>query len=218
MYADKFSNDGEPVRLVDIAGSDIFSFTFNDIWFPPTDGDGHTLVALDESDVAADRSDPATWAMSCQLLGNPGAANGPVFAQHYEGWTNYHFTEAERADPLISGPLVDREGDGIVNLLEFALGLDPNLGDAAGLPTGSFVKVGADDYLSLSFRRLKKPIDLIYRVQVSSDLQNWTEVTTVVGIPIDNGDGTETVTIRDTQTLGSSTSRFMRLEVEGTSP
>ena len=216
-YSDKFSNDGEPVRLVDINGADIFNFTFNDIWYPPTDGDGYTLVAVDEDSVAVDRSDPANWAIGCQLLGNPGAANGSIFSYTFDSWKNYYFTAAEQLDPLISGALADRENDGIVTLLEFGLGLNPNLVDVAGLPGVAVVKDGGEDYLSISFRRLKKPIGLTYRVWVSDNFVGWTEVTTEVGLPIENGDGTETVTVRDSVKVGDSSCQFIRLQVEETS-
>ena len=70
-------------------------------------------------------------------LGTPGAPNGGVLSHNFEGWLNYHFTEAERADTLISGPFADRDGDGIGTLLEFALALDPNASDARDLHTPS---------------------------------------------------------------------------------
>ena len=58
VYADKLSNDGEPLRLIDLGGADIASFTFNDIWYRPTDGDGYTLNLADESAAPVDYSDP----------------------------------------------------------------------------------------------------------------------------------------------------------------
>jgi len=169
-YADKFSNDGEAVRLVDIDGNDIANFTFNDIWYRPTDGDGYTLVPVDEDDVAADRNDPASWGISCLLLGTPGAPNGSALSLTFEGWLNYHFSETERADPLISGPLSDRDGDGISTLLEFALGLDPNRSDAGELPEAGSVDESGIDYLSITFRRQPKALDLGYAVEISEDL------------------------------------------------
>ena len=50
---------------------------------------------------------------------------------------------------------------------------------------------------------------------MSSDLATWTEVSTVVGVPIDSGDGTETVTIRDSIPASDHDKRrFARLAVE----
>lgn len=218
VYADKFSNDGEPVHLLDINGNDIFNFTFNDIWYPPTDGDGYTLVAIDEDKVSANRSEPANWAISCQLSGNPGAANGPVFTYTFDSWKNYYFDAAGQLDLLISGPGADRESDGIVTLLEFGLGLNPNLNDVGRLPYPGVVNDGGEDYLTITFRRLKKAIDLDYRVMVSDNLTGWIQATTEIGVPTDNGDGTETVTIRDSVKLVDSPRRFIQLSVEAQFP
>jgi len=71
-----------------------------------------------------------------------------------------------------------------------------------------------DVNLTLSFRRLRLGSDLRYRAEVSPDLNDWTEVTTEVGAPMDNGDGTETVIMRDPLSTKDAPQRFMRLKVE----
>jgi hypothetical protein len=107
------------------------------------------------------------------------------------------------------------DGDGIATLMEFALGLDPNLHDApAVLPTGGTVNLAGDDYMTMSFRRLKLGCDVTYRAMVSPDLRDWTEMTMAVGTPVDNSDGTETVIMRDLLKTKDAARRFMRLEVE----
>jgi len=194
------------------AKSKFLSVTFNDIWYRPTDGGGYTLVAANENNLPGNYNDPASWGISYQLLGNPGAANGSVLSQEFEGWKNYHFTAAERAAPLVSGPSADIDLDGINTMMEFALGLDPRTADRSGAPSGSLVLDGEDKFLALTFRRLKKPIGLTFRVEASFDLVTWTGTSAIFGIPIDNGDGTETVTIRDTVPFGAA-SRFIRLLV-----
>jgi hypothetical protein len=133
----------------------------------------------------------------------------------FAGWLRDNFTAVELADPLTSGALADVDGDGITTLMEFALGLDPNLHDAPSvLPTGGMVDVTGEDYMALGFRRLKPGSDVIYRAMVSPDLNTWTEDTTEFGSPVDNGDGTETVIMRDLLKSKDAIRRFMRLEVE----
>jgi hypothetical protein len=212
-YADKFSNDGESLRLVDIEGNDIANFTFNDTWYQPTDGDGYTLVPVDEDATDADRSNPASWGISCLLLGTPGAANGGVLSHTFEGWLNYHFDAAERADQSISGPLADRDGDGIATLIEFALELNPNRSDSSGLPSADRIMIGEDDYQTISFKRPQKVLGMTYQVEMSSDLQTWTPDPVAVGVPSDNGDGTETVTYRDPDPIGQNPRRALRLRI-----
>jgi len=212
VYANKLDNDGEAVRLVGIDGSDIFNFAFDDAWYSPTDGAGYTLVTADENGAPADANDPASWGISCQLLGTPGAPNGAL-SHTFEGWLNYHFTAAERADPLVSGFAADLDRDGIVTLMEFALGLDPRIPDSGALPAATVVTEGGENYLSLTFRRRKKALDLTYRAEVSPGLVSWTETSLVVGTPTDNGDGTETVTIRAALPLDLDAQGFIRLVV-----
>ena len=47
-------------------------------------------------------------------------------------WKGARFTHAELADPLISGDSADPDGDGLPNLLEYGLGLDPLVADSSG--------------------------------------------------------------------------------------
>jgi len=73
-YSNKMSNDGETLRLVDVSGADIAHFTFNDIWYPTTDGGGDTLTLADELAIPADYGIPSAWAVSSNLLGTPGSS------------------------------------------------------------------------------------------------------------------------------------------------
>lgn len=97
----------------------------------------------------------------------------------------------------------DPDADGVPNLLEYALGSDPL---ATTLPpTASLV----DGYLTLSFERPRYLPGVVYSVQISSDLKEWTALTTSVTV---NGD-TETVTARDPTPASNLTRRFIRLVV-----
>jgi hypothetical protein len=208
------NNDGDTLRMLDLNGNDIFHFTFNDIWYRPTDGEGYSLVAADESSLPGNYDDPASWGISCQLLGNPGADNGAVLSQSFGGWKNYHFSTAEIADPLVSGSYADPDLDGIVTLMEYALGLDPRGRNLSGLPAGTIVDDAGTSYLALTFQRFQKALDLTYHLEISPDLLTWTESPTLIDLIIDNGDGTETVTIRDSVPIGPlNAQRFIRLVV-----
>jgi CotH kinase protein/Chitobiase/beta-hexosaminidase C-terminal domain/Lamin Tail Domain len=96
VYSDKLSNDGEAVKLVDLAGATIKTFTFNDIWYPSTDGPGDTLAALNTTTAGADLSNPLSWEASAHPLGTPGMANDSI---NFAGWLRENFTAMELADP-----------------------------------------------------------------------------------------------------------------------
>ncbi|MFT5411192.1 MAG: hypothetical protein ACI9NC_003926, partial [Verrucomicrobiales bacterium] len=206
--ATSLNNDGELLRLLDWNGVLISEFTFNDIWYKPTDGDGYALELRDPATPLAQLGDKASWGISCDFHGTPGYAS-PAFGQAFVVWVDDHFTELELNDSNISGELVDLDNDELSNLLEYAFNLDPKIESSAGAPSAAV----SGNKLTITFDRWKKAIDLIYTVEVSDDLDIWSQVTGVVGIPIDNGDGTETVTITDTVMLGSDRTRFIRVKV-----
>ena len=134
-----------------------------------------------------------------------------------EAWRLAKFTEAERLDSSISGNEADPEFDGFTNLMEYAFGLEPKLyGPAGHLPAVYMERINGLDYLALRYRR---PLDgrhgLVYTVQVSGNLLGWASgptATTVVGI-LPNGDGTETVSVRDNLPTGNQSQRYIRLQV-----
>jgi hypothetical protein len=121
----------------------------------------------------------------------------------------------------------DPDRDGISNLMEYALGLNPNMNSLAGLPVVTLKNYSGTSFLSMLFHRSSLATDLTYKVQVSPDLVNWTDVgtSTAGGITMGAGFVTETgsapnftVEVRDTVPYNpmSPNKRFMRLMV--TSP
>ena len=131
-----------------------------------------------------------------------------------EGWRIAKFTDSERSESSISGDNADAEKDGYVNLLEYALGLEPKQHQLpALLPTSSIESSSGQNYLTLRYRRpINGRPDIAYTVQVSGDLINWASgpsATTNVSIT-SNGDGTETVVVRDNTPVGGSRG-FVRL-------
>ena len=136
-------------------------------------------------------------------------------ATPYAAWQNAHFTAAQLAEPGVSGDLADPDGDGIVNLLEYALNLDPFTPGRTGLPVTSTLAQGGAAYATLTYTKVKAATDLTYAVEVSADLVNWnggSGYTADVGA-LDQGT-TEQVTTRDLTAITPATPRrFMRLRV-----
>ncbi|MCU0791866.1 MAG: choice-of-anchor M domain-containing protein [Opitutaceae bacterium] len=92
----------------------------------------------------------------------------------YEQWrrASARFSATERAARAIGGPAADPDGDGLPNLLEYALGREPRLADAsAGAPV---LRLDASTP-RLTFTRVADPL-LIYAVEGSTDLATWTEL------------------------------------------
>ncbi|HXR46277.1 MAG TPA: hypothetical protein VN784_02455 [Candidatus Limnocylindrales bacterium] len=106
-------------------------------------------------------------------------------------------------------------GDGVPNLIKYALGLNPtNAAAAAQLPSGGIQPSGGTNYLTLTINRAAEPPDVTYIVEVSSNLlSGWFS-----GPP-----NTVTLTntaaqlvVRDNTPVPAATARFIRLRV--TSP
>lgn len=130
-------------------------------------------------------------------------------ASPWEDWRAANFNSTELADPFISGPAADKDHDGIVNLLEYAIATNPGLPNT--LPATA-EKNGAT--LEFTYTRNKAATDLSYLVKWSDTLAAGSWSTT--GIPDQNPASiAETATSETLRILvpAGNNRRFVRLEV-----
>jgi len=205
QYQGRLSNDGETIQLQDSIGENILKFTYNDRWFPATDGKIYALAILDDSASWDTWNLASSWGIGGSLNGSPGAANNPVHFQQYEGWINQHFSASEINTPLISGRNADPNNDGFSNLHHYAFGTDPRATslDSSNQPG---IKLG-EGSLDFTYRFRQSALDLEFEVQESSDLLSWMEATTTQ-ISSDSEDGIIAVTV---QIPGTSAQKFVRV-------
>ena len=121
-----------------------------------------------------------------------------------------------------NGPDGDPDGDKISNILEFALGLNPQVSSSEKMPTAQVQSNPADgqNYLTYTYPRRIGASALTYTVQTSPDFSVWSSgaaVTEQIGA-IPSADGaTERVVVRILPALSpANPARFVRLRV--TSP
>jgi len=93
----------------------------------------------------------------------------------FDTWRKLRWGTNDLANPAISGEAADPDGDGISNLAEYALGLEPNHPDAQALgiaqddaSSGRLLKAGYDRLAVLS--------DINFSWQTSTNLSDWTAV------------------------------------------
>ena len=73
QYAGSLENGGDLIRLEDATGEKILEFSYNNSWYPITDGDGFSLVIVDENSPWDAWGLKASWRPSGGETGSPGA-------------------------------------------------------------------------------------------------------------------------------------------------
>lgn len=67
----------------------------------------------------------------------------------------------------------DSDGDGLSDLSEYGLGMDPGFDSLPGLPRADLIQLGAETYLSLTANRLFVPPDVTMFIEESTNLVDW---------------------------------------------
>lgn len=109
-------------------------------------------------------------------------------------------------------------GDGITNLMKYALNLNPWMPATGSLPIPGTVTVSNVKYLTLAYTQTTAATDISYIVEVSGDLRTWnsgTNYTSLVSETNTSGAATQTATVRDQIPLTGTSRRFIRLKVTG---
>jgi len=143
----------------------------------------------------------------------------------YEAWSG----SVRWPDPGSSGLSADPDGDGLPNLLEYAMGSPPL---QAGDPplNSSFTNISGEDYLVLKFRRSATAQDTTLEILASTNLSVWTSQAQSTGpngfilvnqdaqTSVSESDADQTgsfreVTFQDGTPVGTQPKRFLRLRI-----
>ena len=189
---------------------DIDAVTYDDIapW-PVVAGNGKALERLNAFTFA---DDPQNWQAS-----TTGGTIGTPSLLTFNTWLVQQFTPSQIADPAYGASTADPDADGLTNFWEWALGLNPLATDATEAITTSLeMNSGTGPYLTIRYRRNLAASSLQHFADTATIPGMWNLGGTVaVGTPVNNGDGTETHTRRDTQPSTPGVQRFIRLRVIG---
>jgi len=127
-------------------------------------------------------------------------------------WRVQHFG-AEAGNPAIAGDAASPGGDGIPNLIKYALGLAP--GEPAKNPLCTF-GVDTNGFFALTYTRPDPPPpDIRYQVVASDDLATWCTNGSCVSGPgiVLNTNGTAAVTTETSVPVEVKGNQFLRLRV-----
>jgi hypothetical protein len=128
-----------------------------------------------------------------------------------DSWRSQYFGSSAN-----SGAAADTSsyiGDGVANLIKYALGLNPTLPVSSGLPEAKIM----NNRLAITFNRMKSATDIVYEVQASGDLFGWGNSTVIWSSTSTAYTGgtndSESVTVQDTVPADAANQRFMRLQI-----
>ena len=154
--------------------------------------------------------EPNNWQVSLSQAGSPGRAQDLDFST----WLRMHFNNLEITSSGLVGFENDFDGDGTLNIWEYAFGLDPRTPQSETSAQSLVVEESGNKYPAISFRQLIQAEDLIYQVQDSLDLNNWIDATNLIQFErANNGDGTESIVLRASDPLQPPDEWFKRLKI-----
>jgi len=147
-------------------------------------------------------------------------ANPTGYANTYDTWKAGAFTPADQTNSNVSGAFANPSGDGISNLMKYALGLNPYQCAAAGLPVFSLVTQDGLSYPALTYSvpSVNAPSDILYVPESSTDSQTWSQANLSlysITAPLEAGDP-YLYTYVSSVPVTSKPAAFMRLAVEQT--
>jgi hypothetical protein len=187
-----------------------------------------TDLANPETDVVF--SAPGTYVL--RLIGNDGAirtADDVVYTitglelAPPEAWRFLHFNQTENSGNAADD--ADPDGDSLKNIWERAWGSDPNDSSSHYKLVSKIERIGESDYLAITYRQItggsgKIGVDyteegITYTVHTATFLTGpWSsgaQEVELVSEPVENGDGTETVTVRSVDSIPSTPKQFLKL-------
>ena len=165
-----------------------------------------TLAEGDETVIFTIANNPTAYAIA-----PPGCALITIKDTPVDNWRFIHFG-SNATNPLIAGDLADPDHDGLPNLLEYALGLDPLVANTNGMLTGGIL----NGFLTFTYPKAKAATDITCVVEVTGSLTGgWSSATGDVDQfwQVVDGLTNQTITARDQMPVTNATSRFMRLKV-----
>ena len=122
----------------------------------------------------------------------------------FQAWQFTNFG-ANWLNPAIAGPSADPDGDGLPNLLEYALGDSPVARNKSGITCAM-----SGTSLTMTYTRLKSATDITVQPQWSANLVAWSSTGVALQVVSDNG------TVQSINALvatGTNKKLFMRMEV-----
>jgi hypothetical protein len=199
QYTGNFNNRVDQVVLAAANGSVIFDFYYaeGNGWPVEPDGDGPSLI-LRAPTSNPNLGDRLNWRPSTVLNGLPNSTD----ALTYTVW---------KATNTVPDDTTDTDHDGLLPIVEYALGADPSAPSLAALPT--FEKQ-PDGQIKVQFSRALTADDVKWELQEANDLGVWTPAFRTVDARTFTADK-ENLTLLVPPTNINPQRRFLRVKFTG---
>lgn len=213
-FVGKLDNAGEQLAMTLPLPytANIECFTYQSNWFPGAFGAGSSLEIIDPLTSRFLLEDKLSWKASVNSGGSPGGLT-QVF--NFATWVTALSTTGANTDP---------DKDGIDNLLEYALTIDPKTADAEKAQVEATFDLPQTHLLGILSMPVVCPTDIRYLVQVGDQLTGWTTVATKVGTGAWTGSATVntsapssgrvTVIVTDPDFVSAHPRSFLRMRTE----
>ncbi|MDA7881462.1 chitobiase/beta-hexosaminidase C-terminal domain-containing protein [Akkermansiaceae bacterium] len=192
VYRGNLNNGGETLILMASDGvTELFNVTFDGAapWPEESDGDGRSLVLVDETAP----NNAASWRPSLSVGGSPGTVEGTIFA---------------------GDPDADLDGDGVSAIVEFAMGTSDNVPNSpSDFPSLTDDGVGGWEFV---FPVALDALGVNAVVEFSDDLQTWINDPSVADFAESHVVGNRYYRTYRSKTPNPNSRLFMRVHYRGT--
>ncbi|MDG1070191.1 MAG: lamin tail domain-containing protein [Akkermansiaceae bacterium] len=193
----RLNNDGETLKLEDALNGTIREFIYNDVAPWPVAADAGYSLVLVNPNANPDPDVAANWRSSVLPGGSPNASD---------------------AIPVPASPTGDSDGNGIADLVDYALGNGLGSAPMASSVSWQTYDIGGSpqSMLTMSYPVSIGADGVTVGVDASTDLANWQNAAanSEVVSEVNQGDGRKIMTVRFTPPIGASEKQFLRLRIE----
>lgn len=159
------------------------------------------ITPISDSMAQGDRSVIVAVAADFTLVRNTTQnAEVTILDKPFDSWRFENFTAPQLAEPTTSGETADPDGDGVPNLVEYALGTLPNTAGPSPQP-----QLDSNGHLSISAAKNPAATDIIWGAQVTEDLLLW--------VPALITESSSDFAARDSISMDPRKRRFIRLRI-----
>ena len=128
----------------------------------------------------------------------------------FAAWENDHFSTAELSNAAVSAASADPDGDGVPNLLEYALGHNPHVADGGVVLALTNQVAGGTNFLYITHHRNHYLSGVTVTYQTSTNATSWTDATAEVISDTQIDAQKDLLTVR---VAATDPSTFLRLKV-----